>query len=135
MSHAAIVGREYGVPTVTACGTATLQIRDGDEVEVDGDLGTVHLLGGPVSELIAWMDRIPPADAIAAAGEKMGRLAELTALGMRVPRSFAVTVDAFAAHARTSGLGDLADAEIAGLADPADTAPSTSARSGSVPRT
>jgi len=47
LSHAAIVGREYGVPTVTACGTATLQIRDGDEVEVDGDLGTVHILGRP----------------------------------------------------------------------------------------
>ena len=45
LSHAAIVGREYGVPTVTACGTATLAICDGDIVEVDGDLGTVHILG------------------------------------------------------------------------------------------
>jgi len=75
-----------------------------------------------VGELIAWMDRVPAADAIAVAGPKMGRLAELTALGMRVPRSFAVTVDAFRAHAAASGLGDLADAEIAALSDPADTA-------------
>jgi phosphohistidine swiveling domain-containing protein len=41
LSHAAIVGREYGVPTVTAVGLATLAIKDGDEVEVDGTTGTV----------------------------------------------------------------------------------------------
>ncbi len=44
LSHAAIVGREYGVPTVTAVGTATRVIRDGDEVEVDGTTGTVRVL-------------------------------------------------------------------------------------------
>ncbi|MFD1659071.1 PEP-utilizing enzyme [Streptomyces caeni] len=44
LSHAAIVGREYGVPTVTAVGTATHAIRDGDEVEVDGTHGTVRVL-------------------------------------------------------------------------------------------
>ena len=47
LSHAAIVGREYDVPTVTACGSATVLIRTGDELEVDGDLGTVHILGRP----------------------------------------------------------------------------------------
>ncbi len=41
LSHAAIVGREYGVPTVTALGVATVEIRDGDEVDVDGSAGTV----------------------------------------------------------------------------------------------
>lgn len=41
LSHAAIVGREYGVPTVTAVGLATFVINDGDEVEVDGTSGTV----------------------------------------------------------------------------------------------
>ncbi len=41
LSHAAIVGREYGVPTVTAVGLATVVISDGDEIEVDGDTGTV----------------------------------------------------------------------------------------------
>ncbi|MCW2776145.1 MAG: PEP-utilizing protein mobile subunit [Nocardioides sp.] len=41
LSHAAIVGREYGVPTVTAVGLATVVISDGDEVEVDGTNGTV----------------------------------------------------------------------------------------------
>jgi phosphoenolpyruvate synthase/pyruvate phosphate dikinase len=37
LSHAAIVGREYGVPTVTA-------IQDGDQVEVDGTNGRVTIL-------------------------------------------------------------------------------------------
>jgi phosphohistidine swiveling domain-containing protein len=44
LSHAAIVGREYGVPTVTAVGIATLAIGDGDQVEVDGTNGRVTIL-------------------------------------------------------------------------------------------
>lgn len=44
LSHAAIVGREYGVPTVTACGIATSTIRDGDDIFVDGASGTVTIL-------------------------------------------------------------------------------------------
>ena len=44
LSHAAIVGREYGVPTVTAVGLATMVISDGDEVEVDGSTGRVTVL-------------------------------------------------------------------------------------------
>lgn len=44
LSHAAIVGREYGVPTVTAIGIATLAISDGDEIEVDGTNGRVTIL-------------------------------------------------------------------------------------------
>ena len=44
MSHAAIVGREYGVPTVTACALATAVIADGDVLEVDGDRGVVTVL-------------------------------------------------------------------------------------------
>jgi pyruvate,water dikinase len=44
LSHAAIVGREYRVPTVTATGLATVVISDGDEVEVDGTTGQVTVL-------------------------------------------------------------------------------------------
>lgn len=44
LSHAAIVGREYGVPTVTAVGIATLAIGDGDKIEVDGTNGRVTVL-------------------------------------------------------------------------------------------
>ena len=44
LSHAAIVGREYGVPTVTAVGVATIAIGDGDQIEVDGTNGRVTIL-------------------------------------------------------------------------------------------
>lgn len=44
LSHAAIVGREYGVPTVTACGVATSAIRDGDDIHVDGATGVVTII-------------------------------------------------------------------------------------------
>ncbi|HEY8474846.1 MAG TPA: PEP-utilizing enzyme [Natronosporangium sp.] len=51
LSHAAIVGREYGVPTVTAVPFASQVIVDGDELVVDGTAGTVTIYrraGGPV---------------------------------------------------------------------------------------
>jgi pyruvate,water dikinase len=44
LSHAAIVGREYGIPVVTASGIATTAISDGDEIEVDGTTGNVTVL-------------------------------------------------------------------------------------------
>ena len=45
MSHAAIVAREYGMPAVVGTGDATKRIRTGDRVRVDGDRGTVRVLG------------------------------------------------------------------------------------------
>jgi pyruvate,water dikinase len=44
LSHAAIVGREYGVPTVTSVGVATVAIGDGDTIEVDGTNRKVSIL-------------------------------------------------------------------------------------------
>lgn len=41
LSHAAIVGREYQVPTVTAVAYATHTIRNGDDIEVNGNTGHV----------------------------------------------------------------------------------------------
>ncbi len=43
-SHAAIVCREYGVPSVTGTGTATQVIKTGDWVRVDGDRGIVTIV-------------------------------------------------------------------------------------------
>jgi pyruvate,water dikinase len=43
-SHAAIVCREYGVPSVTGCGIATASIKTGDIVKVDGDTGIVTIV-------------------------------------------------------------------------------------------
>ena len=45
LSHAAIILREYGVPAVVNVASATRSLRDGDIVRVDGDKGTVDVLG------------------------------------------------------------------------------------------
>ena len=45
MSHASIVCREYWLPAVTGTGAATTAIQTGQRVRVDGDTGTVTVLG------------------------------------------------------------------------------------------
>lgn len=44
LSHCAIVAREYRIPAVVGTTVATTAIRDGQEIEVDGDAGVVRLL-------------------------------------------------------------------------------------------
>jgi pyruvate,water dikinase len=44
MCHAAIVCREYGLPTVVGTGSATTNIKTGDLIELDGDSGLVKIL-------------------------------------------------------------------------------------------
>ncbi len=36
LSHAAIVARELGIPAVVGCGNATMLLKTGDRVRVDG---------------------------------------------------------------------------------------------------
>ncbi len=43
LSHAAIVARELGIPAVVGCGDATLRLKTGDRVQVDGGAGTVRV--------------------------------------------------------------------------------------------
>ncbi|RTZ99178.1 MAG: hypothetical protein DSY90_02020 [Deltaproteobacteria bacterium] len=43
-SHAAIVCREYGIPSVTGTGMATTAIKTGDILHVDGDTGVVTIV-------------------------------------------------------------------------------------------
>jgi pyruvate,water dikinase len=43
-SHAAIVCREYGVPSVTGTGVSTQVIKTGDILKVDGDSGVVEIV-------------------------------------------------------------------------------------------
>jgi pyruvate,water dikinase len=45
LSHAAIILREYAVPAVVNVTGATRTLRDGDIVRIDGDAGTVEVLG------------------------------------------------------------------------------------------
>ncbi len=50
LSHAAIVAREYGVPAVVNVKAGTRVIRTGDRLAVDGDAGTVEILGEDVGD-------------------------------------------------------------------------------------
>jgi pyruvate,water dikinase len=47
VSHAAVVARELGIPCVVNTRTGTRQIHTGDRVRVDGQAGTVEILGSP----------------------------------------------------------------------------------------
>ncbi len=47
LSHAAIVAREYKIPAVLGVGTATIDLRDGDIVFVNGDKGVVKKITQP----------------------------------------------------------------------------------------
>lgn len=44
LSHASIVARELGIPAVVGTGNATMRLRDGDRIRVDGERGTVEVL-------------------------------------------------------------------------------------------
>jgi len=44
LSHAAIVAREMGIPAIVGCGNATMLLKTGDRVRVDGGAGTVEVL-------------------------------------------------------------------------------------------
>lgn len=44
LSHAAIVAREMGIPAVVGCGNATMLLKTGDRVRVDGSQGTVEII-------------------------------------------------------------------------------------------
>lgn len=50
LSHAAIVARELGIPAVVGCGDATMRLKTGDRVRVDGGRGIVEILGERGSE-------------------------------------------------------------------------------------
>lgn len=44
LSHAAIVGREYGIPVVMNVMTGSQQIKTGQRIRIDGDMGLVYFL-------------------------------------------------------------------------------------------
>jgi pyruvate, water dikinase len=68
-----------------------------------------------VSEAIAWVDEIAPEQAVGICGAKMGRLAELLAAGVTLPKGFTVTVGAYRQHCAQSGLDRALDAALGGL--------------------
>jgi len=44
LSHAAVVARELGIPAVVGCRDATMRLKTGDRVLVDGGRGEIHRL-------------------------------------------------------------------------------------------
>lgn len=66
---------------------------------------------------IAWLDDLDPVSATALAGAKMGRLTELSRLGLKVPRGFTVTVDAYAYQCAESGLDALVEEQVLALTE------------------
>jgi phosphoenolpyruvate-protein kinase (PTS system EI component) len=44
LSHAAVIGREYGIPAVLNLPGATRALKSGQRVRVDGSTGRVELL-------------------------------------------------------------------------------------------
>jgi phosphohistidine swiveling domain-containing protein len=53
LSHAAIVARELGIPAMVGCGDATMCLKTGDRVRVDGGRGIVNL----ERVILAWMEK------------------------------------------------------------------------------
>ena len=45
LSHGAIIAREFGIPSVVGVSDATRRIAQGSVVTVDGDRGTVDIVG------------------------------------------------------------------------------------------
>jgi len=45
LCHSAVVAREYGIPAVVGADGAMVRIEEGQRIEVDGEAGTVKLLG------------------------------------------------------------------------------------------
>ena len=53
MTHGAVIAREYGIPAVVAVDRATLRIRDGDWIRVNGTAGYVEIVAPTVPDLAA----------------------------------------------------------------------------------
>lgn len=67
LSHAAVVAREYGIPAVVSVSGATLAIRTGDRLRVDGDRGIVERLDERASPSL-----FPPPPSEASSAATMG---------------------------------------------------------------
>lgn len=94
----------------------------GPEIDAGIDAGTDGGIGAATGAAIVWVDQVAPATAVAVAGAKMGRLAELHRVGVEVPQGFAVTVAAYRRHCAESGLDARVDGLLHALGTEADDA-------------
>lgn len=62
LAHGSIVAREYGIPAVMGTGVATQRIQSGQQLQVDGDAGTVTLVdeADAAAQSQLWLQ--PPAE-------------------------------------------------------------------------
>ncbi|WP_343574797.1 phosphoenolpyruvate synthase [Mycobacterium sp.] len=68
--HAAIVARELGVPCVVGARNATVELKDGTMVTVDGTRGQV-MAGRPAAAHMSFTDRTTPPEAAAVTATKV----------------------------------------------------------------
>ena len=131
LSHAAIVGREYGIPVVMNVFEGTAKIKSGQRIKVDANLGTVYILDRcPKPEWVRPRGRLRGASplstwrAVAMAekwiywfeelrsghndmvGKKCANLGEMIHMGLRVPPGFAISVDGYERFMEETGAGE-----------------------------
>lgn len=73
-----------------------------------------------MTEFIAWPDDLAPESAASVTGDKMGRLAELSRVGLKVPRGFTVTAQAYAHQFAATGLDTFVDEQLSLITDSGD---------------
>jgi pyruvate,water dikinase len=73
-----------------------------------------------MSAPLVWLEAGAQASSADVVGAKMARLAELSGFGVRAPRGFAVTVDAYREHCDRSGLAEAIEKELSGVSDGTD---------------
>jgi len=44
MTHGSVIAREYGIPAVVGVHQATLQLKDGQRIHLDGNRGRIVIL-------------------------------------------------------------------------------------------
>ena len=135
LSHAAIVGREYGVPTVTAVGRR----HAGRSATGTRSRWTAPTAGSPSSSArpswspdeadvtevrvaecrrrCGWTTTSSRRPRSRRPGRRWAGSPSCTGAGVQVPQGFAVTVDAYRRHCAESGLDARIDEVIGGLGD------------------
>lgn len=53
MTHGSVVAREYGIPAVVGVHQATLRLKDGQRLRMDGSTGEITLLGWMAQESVS----------------------------------------------------------------------------------
>jgi phosphohistidine swiveling domain-containing protein len=101
-SHAAIICRELGVPTIIGIEGLLETVRDGDWLEVDAEQGTVTVT--PRSELADGTEQLDPA----VVGAKAHNLGLVRSRGFRVPEYVLLDFERVERASREGGCRDLA---------------------------